>query len=192
MRKSIFLFFILICFSACQEDQQPKPKGYLALDYPSHEYEKVFLNCPFYFEKNKIAEISPAMKKNYCWFNLEYPLLNGTIFITYKPVNGNLEELLIDAQKMPLQHTIKADAIEGKEYIDARNRVFGNFYEVSGDAASQAQFYVTDSTTHFLTGSAYFNAQPNYDSIVPAAAYLKKDIRHLMESVRWGPVGSRQ
>lgn len=185
MRKSIFLLFILIGFSACQEDQQPKPKGYLALDYPPHTYEKVFLNCPFYFEKNQMANISPAMKENYCWFNLEYPLLNGTIFITYKPIEGNLEELLIDAQKMPLQHTIKADAINMKEYIDERHRVFGNFYEVSGDAASQAQFYITDSIRHFLTGSAYFNVQPNYDSIVPAAAYLKKDIRHLMESVRW-------
>lgn len=185
MRKLFFLLCIFIGLSACEEDQQPKPKGYLSLDYPPHKYEKVFLSCPFYFEKNEMAEISPAMKENYCWFNLEYPLLNGTIFITYKPIDGNLEELLIDAQKMPLQHTIKADAINMKEYIDERHRVFGNFYEVSGNAASQAQFYVTDSIRHFITGSAYFNAQPNYDSIVPAAAYLKKDIRHLMESVRW-------
>lgn len=188
--KSILLLFVGIGLSACQENQQPKPKGYLALDYPEHEYQQVFFNCPFSFEINKIAEIVPSMKENYCWFNIEYPLLNGTIFITYKPVDGNLEKLLIDAQKMPLQHTIKADGIEGKEYTNARHRVYGNFYEVMGDAASQAQFYVTDSLNHFLTGSAYFNTEPNYDSIVPAAAYLKKDIRHLMESVRWGSVGS--
>ena len=59
------------------------------------------------------------------------------------------------------------------------------FYEVLGDAASQAQFYVTDSTQHFVTGSLYFRAKPNYDSIYPAAIYLQKDIRKIMESLRW-------
>jgi gliding motility-associated lipoprotein GldD len=59
------------------------------------------------------------------------------------------------------------------------------FYQVSGNAASQAQFYLTDSLNHFLTGSVYFEAQPNFDSILPAAAYLKNDIRHLMETVEW-------
>ncbi|PAM93548.1 gliding motility lipoprotein GldD, partial [Flavobacterium sp. IR1] len=62
---------------------------------------------------------------------------------------------------------------------------YGMFYEVSGDAASQAQFYLTDSVSHFMTGSVYFRAQPNYDSILPAATYLKNDMRHLMETVNW-------
>ena len=59
------------------------------------------------------------------------------------------------------------------------------FYEVDGNAASQSQFYVTDSTKHFLTGSIYFNAKPNFDSIHPAAFYLKNDIRKIMETIRW-------
>ena len=59
------------------------------------------------------------------------------------------------------------------------------FYEVGGNAASQSQFYLTDSTEHFLTGSLYFYAKPNYDSILPAAKYLEKDIRHIMETVKW-------
>ena len=58
-------------------------------------------------------------------------------------------------------------------------------YEVGGNAASQSQFYLTDSTNHFVTGSVYFFSKPNYDSIYPASEYLKKDIRHLMESLRW-------
>ena len=59
------------------------------------------------------------------------------------------------------------------------------FYEVTGNAASQAQFYVTDSINHFVTGSLYFYAKPNYDSIYPAANYLQKDIRRIMESMEW-------
>ena len=58
-------------------------------------------------------------------------------------------------------------------------------YEVKGNVASLAQFYVTDSVNHFLTGSLYFYAKPNYDSILPAAHYLKKDIKHIMESLHW-------
>ena len=57
--------------------------------------------------------------------------------------------------------------------------------EVKGNVASPAQFYVTDSVNHFLTGSLYFLAKPNYDSILPAADYLQKDIKRIMETVTW-------
>ena len=120
--------------------------------------------------------------------DIEYPELRGTIFITYKPVTDNLQKLLVDAQRLPLQHTIKADEIEGDTYINDKHRTYGTFYEVKGDAASQAQFYLTDSVRHFLTGSIYFKTQPNFDSIVPAAAYLEKDIRRIMESLQWAKI----
>lgn len=181
--KLIFLFFGL-CL-ACGEDSRPKPKAFLALEYPPAVYETVNVNCPYVFEKNALAQAVRDQNRNECWMNLEYPLLNGTIFITYQPVKNNLDSLLRDAQKLPLQHTIKADVIEGDTYMNPSKRTYGMFYEVSGDAASQAQFYLTDSVRHFMTGSVYFRAQPNYDSILPAAAYLKEDIRHLMETVEW-------
>ena len=100
-------------------------------------------------------------------------------------MNNNLEELLADAQKLSYEHVVKADNITEQPFINKKDRVFGMFYEVAGDAASQAQFYVTDSTQHFVTGSLYFRAKPNYDSIYPAAIYLQKDIRGIMESLRW-------
>lgn len=185
MKKLIFLAFLGVLIS-CGEEVQPKPKAYLALEYPEAEYS-VFSkkNCPYSFEKNTIAFVKPSRVGNECWINLEYGDLKGTIFITYQPVRNNLDSLLSDAQKLPLQHTIKADAIEGSVYSNTFNRTYGMFYQVLGNAASQAQFYLTDSTSHFLTGSVYFEAQPNFDSILPAAAYLKKDIRHLMETVEW-------
>lgn len=178
----LFLFFGLL---ACGDEVQPKPDAYLALQYPEAEYEPFNNNCPYSFEKNKHANANNARGTNDCWMNLNYGDLKGTIFITYQPVRNNLDSLLTDAQKLPLQHTIKADAIEGSVYTNDYNRTYGMFYQVSGDAASQAQFYLTDSINHFLTGSVYFEAQPNFDSILPAAAYLKKDIRHLMETVEW-------
>ena len=72
-----------------------------------------------------------------------------------------------------------------KAFINAEKKVYGMFYEVSGNAASQSQFYVTDSINHFVTGSLYFYAKPNYDSILPAAIYLQNDIRKIMESLEW-------
>lgn len=176
---------LIFSFFACGENPQPKPKGFLALEYPPVEYGRVDLNCPFNFEKNKLATVVQAKSANPCWKNLEYPLMEGEIFLTYQRVDNNLDSLLRDAQKLPLQHTIKADVIEGDIYTNSLNRTYGMFYQVEGNAASQAQFYLTDSTTHFLTGSVYFRAQPNFDSLLPAAAYLRADIKHLMETVRW-------
>lgn len=171
--------------SSCANDPQPKPKAYLSLEYPEATYKKFENNCPYVFEMNDLAVAKNVPKGKECWINLNYELLDGTIFLTYQEVEGNLDSLLRDAQKLPLQHTIKADAIEGDIYTNPYNKTYGMFYEVSGDAASQAQFYLTDSVRHFLTGSVYFNARPNFDSIIPAAAYLKQDIRHLMETVQW-------
>lgn len=170
---------------SCADDPQPKPKGFLSLNYPDAAYRTFDADCPYVLEINKlsVAESSPGGKK--CAVNLNYELLDGTLFLTYQPVKGNLDSLLRDAQRLPLQHTIKADAIEGDVYTNPYHKTYGMFYEVSGDAASQAQFFLTDSVDHFLTGSVYFNARPNYDSLRPAAAYLKQDIRHLMETVRW-------
>lgn len=179
----VLLLFIGVV--SCGEEVQPKPDAYLALEYPEATYEPLDLNCPYSFEKNVFADAKSARGANDCWLNLKYEGLKGTIFITYQPVKNNLDSLLTDAQKLPLQHTIKADAIEGSVYTNNFHRTYGMFYQVSGDAASQAQFYLTDSLNHFLTGSVYFEAQPNFDSILPAAAYLKKDIRHLMETVKW-------
>ena len=116
---------------------------------------------------------------------LDYPMMNGSIYLTYKPVQGNLDTLLVDAQKLSYEHVVKADNIAEQPFINQEDGVYGMFYEVSGNAASQSQFYVTDSINHFVTGSLYFYAKPNYDSILPAAMYLQNDIRRIMESLRW-------
>ncbi|MDR2937387.1 MAG: gliding motility lipoprotein GldD, partial [Prevotellaceae bacterium] len=61
----------------------------------------------------------------------------------------------------------------------------GYIYEIGGNAASNAQFYVTDSTRHFLRGSLYFNTHPNVDSLQPVIEYITEDIYHLIETTKW-------
>jgi len=184
MRCSIFLFVLLsILFIGCAEDTLPKPKALLSLNYPKAKYTAVNSPCDYSFQNNTIGKV--LFQEN-CNAVIQYPKLNGTLFLTYRTVNNNINSLLQDAQKLTYEHTRKADNILEEKYVNDQNRVFGMFYDVSGNAASQSQFYVTDSTKHFITGSIYFNAKPNYDSIFPAAAYLKNDIRHLMETISWG------
>jgi gliding motility-associated lipoprotein GldD len=145
---------------------------------------------PFSFEKNELAndikDIKIARDNKSIGITVNYPDLKGTIYLTYKEVTEiNLEPFLLDAQNITQKHTQKADAITEQPYIDKINKVYGMFYEVGGNAASQSQFYVTDSIKHFVTGSLYFYAKPNYDSILPAANYLKKDIQQIMETIKW-------
>ena len=90
-----------------------------------------------------------------------------------------------DAQNLTQKHTIKADEISSNFFENKEEKVYGMLYEIGGDAASQSQFYVTDSINHFVRGSLYFYTKPNYDSIYPAAEYLKKDIKRIMESIEW-------
>lgn len=179
--------FLLICATwalcSCQTEIQPKPKAMLRLDYPQAQYDTLhYGNCPFWFEKNTLSSLE---KEKNCSMNLYYPAMKATIYLTYKPVQNNLKNLLRDAQKLTYEHVVKATNIVEQPYLDPQQRVYGMFYQVEGNAASQSQFYVTDSTRHFLTGSIYFNVKPNFDSILPAAQYIREDIRHIMETLRW-------
>lgn len=186
MRKKQIGFFVLfiVLFSAisCKNEVLPKPSSYLRLDYPEAKYEQVEKDCPFLFEINSDAIIKE--QKN-CGFTILYPKMKATIYLTYKPVNNNIKLLLKDAQKLTYDHVIKADDIIEQPYLNANKKTFGMFYRVDGNAATNSQFYVTDSIKHFVTGSVYFYARPNYDSIMPAASYIRNDMQHLMETLKW-------
>lgn len=183
MKLAIQYFLIFIAFSSCRDGVTVKPSALLRLDYPAAKYVKVDTECPFSFEKNKYATIQ---KKPNCGLNIMYPEMRGTIYITYQKVqNNNLDSLLQDAQKLAFDHTIKANSIPENLYVNPAKNVYGTFYTINGNAATQAEFFVTDSISHFLNGALYFEAKPNYDSIFPAAEYLREDMRHIMESIEW-------
>lgn len=182
MKLNIFFLIITIVLGSCTNETIPKPQGFLKLEYPEPVYAEIESDCPYVFEKNKLGDVR---FQSDCSARVEYPALDASLFLTYREVQNNIETLLRDAQKLTYEHVRKADNIVEDTYINPSQQAYGMFYDVLGNAASQTQFYITDSTTHFLTGSIYFNAKPNYDSVYPAAVYLKKDIRHLMETIAW-------
>ncbi len=173
--------FSLLFLIGCKDEVLPKPKAQLRLEYPKGE-SKVVQTENYSFQYNSLATVKDLKRSS---FTLDYPSIKGAIYLTYKPVQNNLNDLLSDAQKLSYEHVAKADNILEQKFINEDARVFGMFYEVKGNAASQAQFYATDSTKHFLTGSLYFYAKPNYDSIYPAAAYLQNDVRSILETLKW-------
>ena len=181
MKKLIYslLSSVVLLLVACGTDILPKPKGVLRLEYPQASYQKVteLPNCPFTFEVNTLSELK--YKPHSCDVNIEYPAMKATVYLTYKNVNGS------DAQKFTYDHTIKADNIASTVFMNDTTKVYGMFYQVYGNAASQAQFYATDSVRHFISGSVHFRVVPNYDSVQPASNYLEKDVRRIMESLRW-------
>ncbi|MFY9241540.1 MAG: gliding motility lipoprotein GldD [Polaribacter sp.] len=183
--RNIFLsslFFLLFFLVSCNDAVLPKPKAYLSLEYPKKEYKTLELERPYSFEIEKNTKIIND-KNN--WLKIKYPNLKASIDITYRPIENNLQELLVEAEKLVFKHAVKADEIKPKDFVNPKKRVFGSLYEITGNAASHLQFHITDSTNHFIKGSLYFYAKPNYDSILPAVAYIKEDILHLIETLDW-------
>jgi len=180
----IRLIFSLFCLSllSCGDEKMPKPTGQLSLEYPPAKYMKFSNSCGFDFDKNELAEVKATSN---CGLEIHYPKMKATVYLTYKPVQSNLDKLLTDAQKLTYEHAIKANDIAEQPYINLDNKVYGMFYQVGGNAATNAQFYATDSTKNFVTASMYFYSKPNFDSILPAADYIKNDMRKIIESIKW-------
>ena len=180
--RNLFIFFFLLIFISCKEETLPKPKAYLSLVYPKKSYQDLLLQRPYTFSILKKTTIIDEPNN---WLKIKYPNLKASIDITYRPVKNNLKELLTEAEKLVFKHTLKAEQIIPKDFVNLEKRVFGSLYEITGNAASQIQFHVTDSTHHFIKGSLYFYVKPNYDSILPAVAFIKEDILHLVETLEW-------
>jgi gliding motility-associated lipoprotein GldD len=184
----LFSFVIIaLLFNSCGKATVPRPYGYFRVDLPPHTYRKVdTLNLPYKFELSKNAVlVSREVKGENFWIDLYYPKLNAGIYCSYKPVNGNLIDLVEDTRKIVYKHSVKADGIGERVYDHKENNVHGILYDLKGNTASNVQFILTDSTRHFFRGALYFNNVPNKDSIAPMSDYIREDIMHLMESFEW-------
>jgi gliding motility-associated lipoprotein GldD len=190
--RFIFSAFLISIFfgGACGDVEQvdtPKPRGYFRINFPEHTY-KTFepANCPYTFEIPTYATAIPDTNRfaEKCWYYLVLPKFNGQVYFTYKSLNNDLYEYTENTRTLVYKHTSRASSIN-ENVITFSDGVSGILYDIGGDAASPLQFYVTDSTSHFLRGSLYFNAPPNSDSIAPVLEFVKKDILHLLKTVKW-------
>lgn len=184
----ILLLVLFILFSSCQETYQPKPRGYFRIKLPVQSYQSLNVKeFPYNFELSKYAKpVIPGPRPEKYWLNIYYPYFNAQIHLSYKKIDSNLDTLLNDVYSMMNKHIPKANAINEQMYVDNKNKVFGMAYAIKGsEAASPFQFYMTDSTNHFIRGALYFNFSPNNDSLKPVIQYLESDIQHLIETLKW-------
>ena len=199
------LFVVLFLLIGCSEKYTPKPRGFFRLDFPEKKYISIKADKPYLFEIPTYSVLKADKNRNAGSFdvNIEFPENNAKIHLTYKDMmpgyipssskqtaltkanNFELAKLMEESRKFAYDHTIKADAIDEKIFVNHAENVYGTIYYIKGNAASSIQFYLTDSTKHFLRGALYLNEKPNIDSIKPVIDFISPDIVHLIETTSW-------
>lgn len=105
---------------------------------------------------------------------------------TYKDSAGtNIFDFLVnDAFNLTNKNNVVASSIKDS-VIGTSNGVSGMMFSVGGNAATAMQFFLSDTSRHFIRGALYFDATPNADSVKPVQDFLKKDLEHMINSFEW-------
>ncbi len=207
------LLAMQIVFNGCNSTYTSKKTGYYAIELPPHNY-RLFdsLNFPYSFEYPVYANILQDSSyfdnnpENNYWVNIDYPAYNARIFLSYKRIGGTaiykipmpngtyrdsaginfFDRMVNDAYTLTSKNDVVASSIKDSLFT-TQNNVSGVMFKVGGNAATALQFFVTDSTRHFLRGALYFNATPNADSLAPVLKFMQADVQHLLETFKWKP-----
>jgi gliding motility-associated lipoprotein GldD len=183
-----------IFLTGCKEVPVPKPKGYFRIDLPEKNYipfnstDKKLNILPITFEYPSYGILTSEenSKTEDGWFNIEFPRYKAKIYLTYKEITNDFNDLMEQNYKMNIKnHITKADAISEQEFNDKANKVYGILYDLKGNTATAVQFYVTDSLKHYLRGSLYFSVEPAADSLAPVISFFRDDMVHIVETLRW-------
>jgi gliding motility-associated lipoprotein GldD len=189
--KLLFIFSTLLVLSSCGDDEDevfiPKPKGYFRIDFPKKEYRVYDSLCPYSFEIPTYAFIDndKHLGADPCWLNINFPKYNAQIHLSYKVITNNLDTILNQSRDFVVKHQVKSTGIDETVIIRDSAKVYGLVYDISGNSASNVQFYVTDSTHHFMRGALYFNSVPNIDSLKIVVDYLRLDILQMIKTFKW-------
>jgi len=194
--RALFFFLILLGIS-CNSNYTPKRRGYFKIDFPPHQYQAFdkpgypyTFEYPVYATVIRDSSFFDTVPENPYWINIDFPRFNARIYVSYKEIGTNkFDKLRDDAFKMTFKHSVKASSID-QTVIQTPNGVGGIFFHVGGNAATANQFFLTDTTRHFLRGALYFNTAPNEDSLGVVNAFLEKDMEHLINTFRWRNTGT--
>jgi len=185
----------MLSLFACQDfTPVPKPRAYPKVVYPEKVYKAFDESyCNFSFEQPAYAAIEhdttffDEKAKDDCWFNITVKELNAKIFCSYYPIRSrkDFDEMVKDAFEMTNKHNVKASYIEELQVSRKKDQVYGVVFNVEGPAASSYQFFLTDSTKHFLRGALYFNTEIRPDSLEPVIDFMREDLDHLVNTLKW-------
>jgi len=184
----VFAYFAVSCHSS-ESSYTPKPKGYPRLDLPAFAYQPLQEIHPYQFEYSKSAVILPDTfaRAEPHWIFISYPTLNASIQITYKALgttSTQLSKLIGDAYKLVAAHQVKASGVK-EQVLKSKTGKTVVLFEIDGDVASPAQFFSTDTTQHYLRGALYLGTADQQDSLRPVVDYLRQDMMHLLNTLKW-------
>ncbi len=194
MKMLTFLFAICLVSCRTEDARIPKPRMYPKVINPERIMEEknnafcdFTFDFPTYGAVIKDTAFFDEKPLHECWFDLYLKPFSGYIHFSYYPVlnRETLDELIGDSYELVEKHNVKADYRNDRLIDNPPEKIYGILFEIDGPVASPLQFYVTDSTKHFLRASLYFNSQVNRDSIRPIYNFVKTDIESLISSIKW-------
>ena len=199
MKNQALKFYILFVTAAvfilsCNSDYSVgKRKGYFYIEFPEKKYQSFDQpGYPYTFEYPVYAKVIKDStffedKAGDWWINIDIPQFAGRIYISYKTINAanKFDSLVRDGFKMAYkQHVDVSTGIEESRILTP-NKVEGMYFSLGGNTATANQFFLTDTTKHFLRGALYFDSAPNADSLGIVNDFLKKDVEHLINTLKW-------
>ncbi|WP_346863065.1 gliding motility lipoprotein GldD [uncultured Draconibacterium sp.] len=192
--KVWLIVFAIIFLVGCTETYTPKPRGFFRIDFPEKSYTSIADKYPYKFEVPDYSSIEKDYRNpnQSNWINIVVPNNKVEIHISYydlknqgKSSRESLIEFMEETRKLAYKHSIKADAIDEQIFMNPGHKVYGTIYKIQGNAASPMQFFLTDSTKHFLRGAFYIREVPDIDSLRPVINFIEPDIIRLIETTSW-------
>jgi len=194
LKKIWILILPILVFPGCNQKYTPKPRQFFRIDFPEKTYHQLQPGFPYQFDIPDYSKIVPDEDNpdQPNWINISVPANKAEIHISYydlsEPKNSNrvlLNKFMEDSRTLAYKHSQKADAITEQVFMNPSVNVYGLIYKIEGNAASPMQFFLTDSTNHFLRGALYIRDIPNIDSLKPVIDFLETDIVRLIETTTW-------
>ncbi len=185
------VLFLALIFASCGGNELliPKPPTYLRSELPPHSYSRISAGDPYSFELSDAYICKPVLFRGTLTNHKEIILgkLNGVLYMNYYPLpnRDSLVRYINLSNDKVDEHQVKAEKINDFKISFPKNKVYGTFFELTGNVATNFQFYLTDSTSHFMRGEILMNCAPNYDSLRPSLDYIKQDLYHLFETMEW-------
>lgn len=179
-----YIPLIAFLFMACDTNFTPKPRGFSRIDFPQKDLVEASTHKnPFSFKHPSYCLLKYETS-NSSWFDLKFVDFNGTLHMSYKQIYKNLNKYTEESRDLAYKHAQKAEAITEQRFVNDSLKVYGMVYTFEGATATPLQFYLSDSTSHFVRGALYFNTALN-DSIKPISNFIKDDVYQLIESWQW-------
>ncbi len=202
---------LCIFVAACNSPYVSKKRGYYHIELPKRGYQLFEREgFPYSFEYPVYASIVQdstyfdTNPENPYWINIDFPRFGSRIFLSYKRVGGKalyrvkqpdgqyrdslgvneFDRMVADAFTLTNKNNVVSSSIKDS-LIVTPNQLHGVFFKVGGNAATAKQFFLSDTTTHFIRGALYFDVTPNADSLKPVQDFLQADLEHMINTFRW-------